>query len=317
MMLEVHELTVRFPIERGLLRRSSGWITAVDDVSLTVKPGTTLAVVGESGSGKTTLGRAILRLVEADHGRVLIGGEDWRALDGEALRRARWRAQMVFQDPLSSLSPRRTVREIVEAPMLNFDQPIEVATLFERVGLGPELFDRPPRALSGGQRQRVAIARALATSPELIVLDEALSALDASIAAQVLNLLASLRDERRLAYLFIAHDLAAVRWLADDVAVMYFGRVVEQAKKSALFAAQAHPYTLALLGSIPTLTSRALPAVLPGEPPSPLAPPTGCAFHPRCAFAIERCRVERPALRVVSEERSAACHRAEEVLTAR
>ncbi len=304
MLLAVDDLAVRFPIQRGLLRGTTGWIDAVDGVSLSLDRGSTLAVVGESGSGKTTLGRAILRLIEAQRGRVLIADQDWRALAPEALRQARWRAQMVFQDPLSSLNPRRTIREIVGAD-----------ALLERVGLGRELFDRRPHALSGGQRQRVAIARALKAQPELIVLDEPISALDASIAAQILNLLAELRAERGVAYLFIAHDLAAVRWLADRVLVMYLGRVVEEAPANDLFAAPAHPYTRALLASVPSLSSRALPEIVAGEIPT--SPPSGCAFHPRCPFVIERCRIERPALRVIEGETKAACHRAEDVLAGR
>lgn len=316
MVLDVQSLSVSFAVERGILRRRTGTVRAVDDVSLALGPRETLALVGESGSGKTTVGRAILRLVEATSGRVLIAGEDWRTLDREPLRRARWRAQMVFQDPASSLSPRRTVGEIVEGPMRLHDRapPGGMPALLGRVGLGAELATRAPSALSGGQRQRVAIARALATSPELVILDEALSALDASIAAQILNLLASLRDERGLSYLFIAHDLAAVRWLADRVAVMYLGRLVETAPKTALFAAPLHPYTRALLASVLSLASPRLPVVLPGEPASPLDPPTGCAFHPRCPLSQgrARCREEVPVLRELAPGHRVACHYAEE-----
>lgn len=328
MLLEVDDLSVRFAVERGLLKRRSGWVHAVDAVSLRVAAGETLALVGESGSGKTTVGRAILRLLPASSGRVRIAGDDWTALEGEALRRARWRAQMVFQDPAGSLSPRRTVAEIVEGPMrLHGRAPAGgLRALLERVGLGPELASRAPSALSGGQRQRVAIARALATSPELVILDEALSALDASIAAQILNLLAALRADSGLSYLFIAHDLAAVRWLADRIAVMYLGRIVESAQRSALFAQPAHPYTRALLASVPSLTAPRLPVVLPGEPPSPLDPPSGCAFHPRCPVGRERvrCREEVPVLREIAmvpgtslvreAPRTAACHYAEDVI---
>ncbi len=316
MVLQVESLSVRFAVERGLLRRKTGVVRAVDDVSLAIGPRETLALVGESGSGKTTVGRAILRLVEASAGRVLIAGEDWRALEGEALRRARWRAQLVFQDPASSLSPRRTVGEIVEGPMQLHGRapPGGMPALLARVGLTADMATRAPSALSGGQRQRVAIARALATGPELVILDEALSALDASIAAQILNLLASLRDERGLSYLFIAHDLAAVRWLADRVAVMYLGRLVETAPKPALFATPRHPYTRALLASVPSLSSPRLPSVLPGEPASPLDPPTGCTFHPRCPLAQgrARCREEAPALRELAPGHRVACHFAEE-----
>jgi oligopeptide/dipeptide ABC transporter ATP-binding protein len=315
-VLDVRGLSVRFAVERGAWRRRAGWVRAVDDVSLRVAPRETLALVGESGSGKTTVGRAILRLVEAQAGQVLIGGpddaQDWRQLEGEALRRERWRAQVVFQDPASSLSPRRTVRELVDGPRHLYParavEPVEA--LLARVGLGKDVLPRAPSTLSGGQRQRVALARALATGPQLIVLDEALSALDASVAAQILNLLAELRAERGLSYVFIAHDLAAVRWLADRVAVMYLGRLVETASRAALFEAPRHPYTRALLASVPSLDAPTVPAVLPGEPPSPLAPPSGCAFHPRCALATERCRGERPVLRAMEAGHEVACHHA-------
>jgi len=204
------------------------------------------------------------------------------------------------------------VRELVDGPRhLYPDRAVEpVEALLARVGLGEDVLPRAPSTLSGGQRQRVALARALATGPQLIVLDEALSALDASVAAQILNLLAELRAERGLSYVFIAHDLAAVRWLADRVAVMYLGRLVETASRAALFEAPRHPYTRALLASVPSLDAPTVPAVLPGEPPSPLAPPSGCAFHPRCALATERCRAERPVLRAAEAGHEVACHHA-------
>jgi len=299
-------------------------VRAVDGVSLTIAPGQTLGLVGESGSGKSTVGRTILRLQEPTSGRVLFEGEDVFALGTGPLRALRRRMQIVFQDPYSSLNPRmtvaRTLREPLEihrlAPPAQMDA--RVTALLDEVGLDPAFADRYPHELSGGQRQRVGIARALSVEPRFIVCDEPVSALDVSVQAQVLNLLADLQQKRRLTYLFIAHDLAVVRHIADQVAVMYLGRIVERAPASAIYTAPRHPYTRALLSAVPEPNPRATREriVLSGDIPSPAHPPSGCPFHPRCPHPKknERCRTEAPALRATSDSPAhlAACHFAEE-----
>ncbi|MCC6522864.1 MAG: ATP-binding cassette domain-containing protein [Polyangiaceae bacterium] len=318
-VLEVERLRVTFPVRRGVLGRRVGTLVAVDDVSFALRPGRTLGLVGESGCGKSTLGRAILRLCEAESGRVAVDGVDVRALTGERLRRARRKMQMIFQDPYASLDPRRTVLDCVAEPLtVHGLAPSRraalpaVTRLLERVGLEASHLGRYPHELSGGQRQRVGIARALALEPLLIVADEPVSALDMSIRAQIVNLLVELQRELGLAYLFIAHDLALVRYVSHEVAVMYLGRVVEHAPVRALFARPFHPYTHALLASAPVPDPDAERGrrrlVLAGEPPSPLEPPTGCAFHPRCPHAEARCAEERPELRTVGDGHRAACH---------
>ncbi len=295
----------------GLLGRGRP-IRAVDGVSLTIGRGETLGLVGESGCGKSTLGRAILRLVEPTAGRVEIGGADVTALAREPLRRFRKHAQMVFQDPYASLNPRMTAGEIVAEPLLvhglvarrdRVARDREVASLLQRVGLPRDAASRRPHEFSGGQRQRVGIARALACKPEFIVADEPISALDVSIQAQIVNLLADLRAAERLTYLFISHDLKVVRHLCDRVAVMYLGRVVEQAPTDALYRNPRHPYTRALLSAVPVLDPKRhrQRIILEGEVPSPANPPTGCAFHPRCPLYVEKgrpeeCRAQAPSL---------------------
>ena len=281
-------------------------VRAVDGVSLTIAPGQTLGLVGESGSGKSTVGRTILRLQEPTSGRVLFEGEDVFALKTGPLRALRRRMQIVFQDPYSSLNPRMTVARTLR-------EPLEIHRLAP-----PAFADRYPHELSGGQRQRVGIARALSVEPRFIVCDEPVSALDVSVQAQVLNLLADLQQKRRLTYLFIAHDLAVVRHIADEVAVMYLGRIVERAPASAIYNAPRHPYTRALLSAVPEPNPRATreSIVLSGDIPSPAHPPSGCPFHPRCPHPKnnERCRTEAPALRATSDGPAhlAACHFAEE-----
>ncbi len=298
-ILRVRDLCTYFPVRAG------GEVHAVEHVSFEVARGSAFGLVGESGCGKSTLARTILRLIPATSGAVEFDGQPVFDLSAGALRGVRRKMQIVFQDPVSSLNPRMTIEQIVgEALSVHrlvanrAERRRRVAGLLARVGLGADDIDRYPHEFSGGQRQRIGIARALALEPELIVCDEPVSALDVSIQSQILNLLADLQDELHLSYLFIAHDLAVVRHFCDEVAVMYLGRIVEQAPAKTLFDSPRHPYTQALLAAATRPDPNAPPprAVLAGEPPNPADPPPGCAFHPRCAYATERCRRERPAL---------------------
>jgi oligopeptide/dipeptide ABC transporter ATP-binding protein len=307
--LEVRDLRTWFPIRRGVLARTAGYIKAVDGVSFDIYPGRTLGLVGESGCGKTTVGRTILRLVPATGGSVRFKGHDFFAYRGEALREQRRYMQIVFQDPMSSLNPRMTVGSIVGEPLAvhglanGHQRRQQVAALLDRVGLDPAYSTRYPHEFSGGQRQRIGIARALALSPEFIVCDEPVSALDVSIQSQILNLLADLRQERKIAYLFIAHNLAVVKHFSDDVAVMYLGRIVEKASRDELYANPKHPYTSALLSAVPepTVQTRRKRLVLAGEVPSPSNPPSGCPFHPRCPLTRQVAADSAPADTVTIE----------------
>jgi peptide/nickel transport system ATP-binding protein len=293
-------------------------VRAVDGVSFTISSGRTLGLVGESGSGKTTVGRTMLRLQEPTSGKVLFEGADVFALDSGALRALRRRMQIVFQDPYSSLNPRMTVQQTLREPLEIHGLNGTVGALLEEVGLDAAFAKRYPHELSGGQRQRVGIARALSVEPQFIVCDEPVSALDVSVQAQVLNLLADLQARRRLTYLFIAHDLAVVRHIADAVAVMYLGKIVEHAPAAEIYALPRHPYTTALLSAVPEPDPGATKTriVLSGDIPSPAAPPPGCPFHPRCPHPLksERCRTEVPPLREVPAKSGhlAACHFAEQ-----
>ena len=289
-LLEVRDLRTYFPIRKGVLSRTVGHVKAVDGVSFDVYPGKTLGLVGESGCGKTTVGRSILRLITPTSGSVRYKGEDFLAYRGEALRRLRRQMQIVFQDPVSSLNPRMTVGNIVGEPIevhgiaKGSERNEMVAGLLQRCGLDPSYAQRYPHEFSGGQRQRIGIARALALSPDFIVCDEPVSALDVSIQSQILNLLDDLQRELHIAYLFIAHNLAVVEHFSDEVAVMYLGRIVEKASARELYANPKMPYTVALLSAVPVTDPRPKKTriVLRGEVPSPSKPPTGCAFHPRC-----------------------------------
>ena len=317
-LLEVRRLAKHFPARRAPFGRAREFVRAVDEVDCTVRAGETLAVVGESGCGKSTLGRLMLRLIEPTAGEVRFEGEDLLALDATALRARRRSMQMVFQDPYASLNPRMTVSDTLTEPLglHGLGGPgvahrrERVAELLRLVGLAPEHARRYPHEFSGGQRQRIAIARALAVEPRLVVCDEAVSALDVSVQAQVINLLQDLQQRFGLAYVFIAHDLAVVRHIADRVAVMYLGRIVELADKAALFDAPRHPYTRALLDAIPAPTPRvrAPRPLLQGDLPSPLAPPPGCRFHTRCPHAQARCAQEAPALAADAQAHAVACH---------
>jgi len=312
-VLRAEGLVKRFEVGRGLFGRARGVVSAVDGVSLAVAPGQTLAVVGESGCGKSTLARLLLRLIEPDAGRIELDGQDLRALDERALLRARRQVQMVFQDPFGSLNPRMSAGDTLAEPLRLHavvpasERATRVRRLLDQVGLPAEAAQRYPHEFSGGQRQRLAIARALAAGPKLLVCDEPVSALDVSIQAQILNLLADLQHELGLAYVFISHDLAVVRQVATEVAVMYLGRFVETGPASQVFARPRHPYTQALLGAVPVAdpARRGTRVVLGGDVPSPLEPPPGCRFHTRCPHADERCRQEAPPL--PAEAHAVAC----------
>jgi len=316
-LLAVEGLVKHFVLRRSALGRPTIIVKAVDGVTFSVGAGETLALVGESGSGKSTVGRLVLRLIEPTAGGVRFDGSDIFSLRPPALRAFRRHAQLVFQDPYGSLNPRMTVGDMLAEPLaLHAVVPParrreRIAELLDMVGLDPRFARRYPHEFSGGQRQRIAIARALAVEPKLIVCDEPVSSLDVSIRAQVLNLLRDLQRRLGLAYLFISHDLAVVKHIADRVAVMNFGRIVETAQAQALFAAPRHPYSRALLSAIPVPKPRAKrdPLILAADMPSALEPPPGCHFHPRCPFAVERCRSERPAFIDDGAGHATACHR--------
>ncbi|MCY4537355.1 MAG: ABC transporter ATP-binding protein [Chloroflexi bacterium] len=325
-LLEVRGLKKYFPIEQGLLRRVVGHVRAVDHVSLSIDKGRTLGLVGESGSGKTTLGRCVLRAIDLTAGEILFHHEgvttDLAQLNRRNLREFRKHMQMIFQDPYSSLDPRKTVFDIVSEPLrinrIAAGKALEdrVRAALELVGLDLRYMKRYPHAFSGGQRQRIGIARALSINPQLIVCDEAVSALDVSVQAQILNLLKDLQEELGLTYLFIAHDLSVVEHVSDEVAVMYVGKLVEQAPTRELFARPRHPYTEALLSAIPRPDpDQPLPETggIEGELPDPAHPPRGCYFHPRCPYAEQICREQEPPLAEVAPNHTAACHFAAEL----
>ena len=317
-LLEVKNLKVHFPVKHGMFSRVREFVKAVDDVSFTIEPGETLGLVGESGCGKTTTGRCILRLERPTSGEILYDGIDLAGLDRKDLLALRRRIQVIFQDPYSSLNPRMKVGQIIGEPIKVHGIEPDATRRTDRVhellsicGLSKSFADRYPHEMSGGQRQRVGIARALALNPEFIVCDEAVSALDVSIQAQVVNLLEDLRERFGLTYLFIAHDLSVVRHLCQRVAVMYLGRIVELAAVDELFGNPLHPYTQALLAAVPvpdpSVEAHRSFRPVQGEVPSPINPPSGCVFHPRCAMAVEGCKQARPELREVRPGHFVAC----------
>jgi oligopeptide transport system ATP-binding protein len=317
-LLQVSDLKTHFPVRRGLLGRTVGHVKAVDGISFTLRRGRTLGLVGESGCGKTTAGRTILRLIPATSGTVAFEGRSVFDLPPAQLRQLRRHMQIIFQDPYGSLNPRMTVGGIIGEPLrvhhVARGRELEdrVAQLLEHVGLSPAYRNRYPHEFSGGQRQRIGIARALALDPRFIVCDEPVSALDVSIQAQILNLLEGLQGELGLTYLFIAHDLAVVSHISDDVAVMYLGRIVEQAPAGRLYANPLHPYTKCLMSAIPRAQpTQSKQRIVPrGEVPSALNPPSGCPFHPRCPWAMERCPGEVPRLLPASDDPDhlVSCH---------
>jgi oligopeptide/dipeptide ABC transporter ATP-binding protein len=318
-LLEVEDLGRKFVVRRSVLGRPTAIVTAVEEVSFSLDAGKTLALVGESGSGKSTLGRLVLRLIDPTSGHIRFEGRDVTALPERELRSLRRNAQLIFQDPYAALNPRMTVGQILSEPLALHDvvpaprRAERVNELLRVVGLEPRVTRRYPHEFSGGQRQRIVIARALAVEPKLIVCDEPVSALDVSIRAQVLNLLRDLQRRLGLAYIFISHDLAVVKHIADRIAVMHLGRIVEIGPNEALFANPRHPYSRALLSAIPMPEPgvRRERIILRGEMPSPLHPPEGCAFHTRCPVAIAVCQTERPDL--AGGLHATACHRADEL----
>ena len=315
-VLEVRDLKKHFPVKKGLLRKTVGYVYAVDGVSFTIDKGETLGLVGESGCGKTTVGRTLLRLTEPTGGQILLGGRDVTQLPKSELRPFRREMQIIFQDPFSSLDPRMTAGAIVGEPLMvhgvgNKDERRQrVIELFGRVGLRAGQLDNYPHQFSGGQRQRLGIARALALNPKLIIGDEPVSALDVSIQAQVINILMDLQKELGLSYLFISHNLAVVEHISHKIAGMYLGRIVEYADKKTLFTAPKHPYTEALLSAVPVPdpSIKRTKVVLQGDVPSPVNPPSGCHFHTRCPIAEARCKVEAPKLVEKAPGQFAACH---------
>ncbi|MHB1159306.1 MAG: ABC transporter ATP-binding protein [Chloroflexota bacterium] len=318
-LLEVANLKMYFPITQGiLLQRKVGDVRAVDDISFFIRRGETLGLVGESGCGKSTTGRSILQLYRPTGGSVRFGETELTQLKGEELRKMRRRMQMIFQDPYASLNPRMTVGDIIGEPLdihhlaRGKARQERVQELLRLVGLNPYFANRYPHEFSGGQRQRIGVARALAVEPEFIVCDEPVSALDVSIQAQIINLLEELQGEFGLTYLFIAHDLSVVRHISDRIAVMYVGKMVELADRNALYQRPLHPYTKALLSAVPVpdpvVESRRQRVILTGDVPSPVKPPSGCRFHPRCRYARDECSQSEPEFREVESDHWVACH---------
>ena len=317
-MLKVKGLSMHFPVYKGLMRKQVGVIKAVDEVSFEAKRGETLGLVGESGCGKSTTGRAILKLYQPTAGSVELDGQDITHLRGRAMRALRPKLQMIFQDPQACLNPRMTVGSIIAEPLdehskLSRKQKrMHVAELLEAVGMRADFANRYPHEFSGGQRQRIGIARALALEPELIVCDEPIAALDVSIQAQVVNLLEDIQNERNLTFLFISHDLSMVRHIADRIAVMYLGKIVELASRDELYTSPLHPYTQALLSAVPVpdpvAEAKRERIILQGDVPSPANPPSGCNFSTRCPLATEKCRIEVPEWRELQGGRFVACH---------
>ncbi|SDE09239.1 peptide/nickel transport system ATP-binding protein [Bhargavaea beijingensis] len=319
-LLDVQHLKMHFPIRTGILQRTTGSVKAVDDVSFTVKKGETLGIVGESGCGKSTLGRSLIRLYEPTGGKILFGGTDVTTLKerelGLVLRR---NMQMVFQDPNASLNPRKSLGSILMEPLRvhgimsnKEDRMDHIAEILQTVGLHPAVINNYPHEFSGGQRQRIGIARALILNPELIIADEAVSALDVSIQAQIVNLLEDLQKRFELTYIFISHDLSVVRHISDRVGVMYLGKLMELSDKESLYEEPLHPYTQSLLSAVPVIRKKGSikreRIILEGDLPSPADPPEGCVFHTRCPYAMPQCKSEAPLFREAAPGRHVACH---------
>ena len=321
-LLETKNLSKYFTGKKGLLNRQPAQVKAVDHVSLTVNKGETLGLVGESGCGKSTLGRTILRLIPATEGQVLYNGEDILTYDKKKMWEMRQKLQIIFQDPYSSLNPRMTVYDLISAPLEVYkigtkaERREMVEEILQEVGLDKQYLNRFPHEFSGGQRQRIGIARALILNPEFVVCDEAVSALDVSVRAQVLNLMRNMQQKKNLTYLFISHDLSVVRHISDRIAVMYLGSVAEVAEKAQLYSNPMHPYTKALLSAIPLpdVKKKRQRIILQGDVPSAYNPPSGCKFHTRCPYATDRCKQEIPVLRQMEKGHQVACHRAEELM---
>lgn len=315
-LLRIEDLKVHFPIRKGIFARTSGFVYAVDGVSFTLKKGETLGIVGESGCGKTTTGLAVMNLIKPTDGNIFFQGENISEMPAIRLRELRKEMQIIFQDPYSSLNPRMTLNQILNEPMRihglhpGSERGEQIAYLLEKVGLTPEHGRRYPHELSGGQRQRVGIARALALNPKIIIGDEPVSALDVSIQAQILNLLISLQEDFQLSYVIIAHDLAVVEYVCDRIAVMYLGRIVEMASYRNLYNNPKHPYTEALISAIPEPNPRASrkKTILSGDVPTPINPPSGCCFHPRCNKRMDRCARQVPFLKDIDKEHLVACY---------
>ena len=315
-LLEVNDLKMHFPVREGIMMRAKKSNRAVDGVSLVINPGETLGLVGESGCGKSTLGRCISRLYTPTAGSILFDGEDISHLRSKALLPYRQNIQMIFQDPMESLNARHTVGETLEEPLIihklgnKAQRAQRIRQLLDIVGLPARSATRYPFEFSGGQRQRIGIARAIALNPRLIICDEPVSALDVSIQSQIINLLNDLQQEFGLSYLFIAHDLAVVKYISDRVAIMYLGKIVEYAEGEVIYREPAHPYTSSLISAIPVPDPhrKAQRQVLTGDVPSPIDPPAGCHFHPRCPEAVEQCRVEPPQLIARVGGHACACH---------
>jgi oligopeptide/dipeptide ABC transporter ATP-binding protein len=315
-LLEIKNLKTYYPVKGGFFRRTVGHVKAVDNISFDIKKGETLGLVGESGCGKSTAGRTILRLLKPTEGQILFDGKDITRVSGKHLREIRKDMQMVFQDPYASLNPMQMVGDIIAEPIYNFmkkskaELKQEVMELLEKVGLPTEAYYKYAHEFSGGQRQRIGIARSLALKPKLIIADEPVSALDVSVQSQVLNLLKDLQEEFDLTFLFIAHDLSVVKHMSDRIGVMYLGNMVEIGEKNSLYSEPLHPYTKALISAIPNPDPRVKKEriILKGDVPSPINPPSGCPFHPRCPMAMEECSKKKPVLKGVKPSHQVACH---------
>lgn len=316
-LLKVEHLKKYYPVKSSSLKRSNGFVKAVDDISFDVKVGETFGIVGESGCGKSTMGKSVIRLIEPTDGRVILDGQDFTALKGKELKKARENIKLIFQDPYASLNPRMTVKDIIGEPIdiakiykTKKERDDRIIEVMKQVGLNLDYLYRYPHEFSGGQRQRIGIARAIALQPKLIICDEPVSALDVSIQAKIINLLKELQQKLGIAYIFISHDLSVVKHIADRVGVMYLGNMMEMADKKALYSNPLHPYTQALFSAIPKISSERIDdkEILGGDVPSPANPPKGCRFVTRCPKAMEICKSVRPELKEVEPGHKCACH---------